>query len=174
MERQLDEPGDDENEDEDLRRVDERGHHDALPLLAAAAAVFAEVRHMRRGAAAANAVEKRVHGEPGKNREEDLEPHHPAEKGNRHLLGEENGNQLVGSREEHGHEGARRDHAPRVQRGRRRREATLGHNARGGPEERAPLTNAPELSLERIARVRLHPLEDQIGREEEWKQQQVF
>ena len=35
------------------------------------------------------------------------------------------------------------------------------------------MTDAPELSLERISRMCLNPLQDQIGREKERKQQQV-
>ena len=129
---------------------------------------------MRRGAAASHAEEERIHGEPREDGEQNLQPHEPAQERDRHLLGEEYGNQLVGGGEEYGHKGTRRDHAARIERRGGRRETALGHNPRCGPEKRAPLTDAPELPPERAPSMRLHPFQHQVGGEEERKQQQIL
>ena len=102
MDRQLDRARDEDDEEEDLRRVDERGDENALVRATAAVAVFAEVMDVQGPTAHMESGADPVHKKADGNRRADLQKDNPHEDGNGNLLGQENGQELVGRREENG------------------------------------------------------------------------
>lgn len=83
-----------------------------------------------------------------------------------HLSREEDGDHLVGCGQKHSDERADRDDAARIERRRRRREATLGHDAEHRANDGARLPRALDSVLRLVARLVLEPFHSQIGYEQ--------
>ncbi|CDD43134.1 unknown [Collinsella sp. CAG:398] len=96
-----------------------------------------------------------------------LRQKHLCQKARIHALGHEQGQHLIGSREEHRHKRAQRDDASRIERRPHGGEAALRHDAEKRAHHRPRRTSALDDAIHPIARCVFQELERQIGNEQE-------
>src|SRR5574344_715037 len=175
VDRQFHCAGDDEDENEDFGGVHQRRHDDALVLVAAAVAVFAELVDIdRKDILAPEENENSVDGEADDHRKHHLESDDLGDQLRRRLLAQHDRDQFVGRGEEDRDQGADGDDSAGIERSRGGGESALGKRACGGPDEGPDRASALEKSPKRAACMRFNPLQDQVSDEQEGKKLQLL
>ena len=162
----LEREGHQEDERGHLQRVPQRGAHHRMMLLAGAVLLLAQLVDMELAVSVTvQAAQHEVDEQARRARNGHLRQQDAQHEADRHLLGNEEGHHLVGRGEEDRQQRAHRDNAAGVQRGRRRREPALRHDAEHRADEGAGLARFLHRRLGLVPRLVLDGLHGQVRHE---------
>ena len=138
----------------------------ALAVMAVAVVALAQVVDVQRRVDAAREAHAGVYHEAHDHADDDLRAEDLEDHDRRHLLGDEDGQHLVGRGQEHREQRAQRDDAPGPERGRHGREAALRHHAHHRAHDGPRSSRALHGRLRLAAGLVLEPLHGQVGDEQ--------